>query len=190
MRLRGWLLLAALATTAVTTRTALAVMDPAHAQADVDAAMREESYPFCREPHEPLSSRAIELCPHASAIPGCAGYEAACVKATAPPPPSSWPPWWARWLSIPPFIGTVAQALVWLLVAALVVAIVIPIARGIARLRSKEALPPEPKRPTSHLEPVPMLAEVISLTDEEQILVEWGRAQVVDLHVAGHRDDT
>jgi hypothetical protein len=163
-------LLAVLATTTATTRTALAVMDPAHAQADVDAAMREHDYPFCREPHEPLSSRAIDLCPGASAIPGCTGYAAACAKATAPPPPSSWPPWWARWLSIPPFIGTLAQAFVWLLVAALIVAIVIPIARGLARFRRKEALPPEPKRPASHLAPVPMLAEVVTLTDEEQIL--------------------
>lgn len=171
MRLRGWLLLfAVLATASVTARTALAVMDPAHAQADVDAAMREHDYPFCREPHEPLSSRAIDLCPGASAIPGCTGYAAACAKATAPPPPSSWPPWWARWLSIPPFIRTLAQAFVWLLVAALIVAVVIPIARGLARFRRKEALPPEPKKPASHLEPVPMLAEVVTLTDEEQIL--------------------
>lgn len=169
MKLRCWLLLAALATAAVTTRPALAVMDPAHAQADVDAAMREQSYPFCRDPHEPLSPRGTELCPHASSIPDCAGYAAACARATAPAPPP-WSPWWAKWLSIPSFIGTLAQAFVWLLVAALVIAVVIPIARGLARFRTKEAAPVEKRRPATHLEPAPMLAEVVTLTDEEQIL--------------------
>jgi len=169
MRLRAFLLLAALATAAATAHPALAVMEPARAQADVDAAMREHDYPFCREPHEPLSPRAVDLCDHASAIPGCSGYVAACASATAPhPPPST--PWWLRWLTIPPFIGTVVQWLVWLLVAALVIAVVIPIARGLARIRRKEALPAEKKAPGA-IAAVPLLAdEVASLTDEEQIL--------------------
>jgi hypothetical protein len=168
MKPRTFLLLATLATAAATARPALAVMEPARAQADVEAAVREHDYAFCREPHEPLSSRAIELCDHASAIPGCSGYVAACASATAPHPPPS-PPWWLRWLTIPPFVGTLAQGFVWLLVAALVVAVVIPIARGLARIRRKEALPAE-KKVTGTIAPVPMMAEVASLTDEEQIL--------------------
>jgi hypothetical protein len=168
MKLRTALLLASLAVATATARPALAVMDPAHAQADVDAAMKEHDYPFCRDPHEPLSSRAVDLCGHASAIPGCAGYVAACGRATTPPPPSA-PPWWLRWLSIPPFIGTLAQVLVWLLVAALVIAVIIPIARGLARIRRKEPLPAEKKAPGA-IAPVPVMAEVASLTDEEEIL--------------------
>jgi hypothetical protein len=168
MRLRIALLLATLATVAATTRPALAVMDPAHAQTDVDASMREHDYPFCRDPHEPLSPEAIDLCGHASAIPGCAGYAAACARATAPSPPSS-PPWWLHWLTIPPFIGTLAMWFVWLLVAALVIAVVIPIARGLARMRRREVLPPE-KKPSDRLAPEPLLTEVATLTDEEQIL--------------------
>ena len=168
MRPRTLVFLAALATAAATAAPALAVMDPAHAQADVDAAMREHDYPFCREPHEPLSPDAVELCDHASAIPGCSGYVAACARATAPhPPPST--PWWLRWLTIPPFIGTLAQWVVWLLVAALVVAVVIPIARGLARIRRREALPAEKKVPGT-IAPEPMMAEALSLTDDEQIL--------------------
>ncbi len=169
MKLRVLLLAATLATAAATARPALAVMDPAHAEADVEAAMREHDYPFCRAPREPMSPEAVELCDHASAIPGCGGYVAACARATAPHPPPSPPPWWSRWLSIPPFIGTLAQGLVWLLVAALVVAVVIPIARGLARMRRREVLPPEKKAPGA-IEPVPVMAEVASLTDEEQIL--------------------
>jgi hypothetical protein len=168
MRLRIVMLVALLGVATTATRPALAVMDPARAQADVDGAMREHAYPFCRAPNEPMSSRAVELCGHASAIPGCAGYEAACVRATAPPPPPS-TPWWPSWLTLPPFIGTLAQGLVWLLVAALVVAVVIPIARGLARIRRKEVLPAE-KKATRDLTPVPLVAEVASLTDEEQIL--------------------
>jgi hypothetical protein len=168
MRRLTFLLLAVLATAAATARPALAVMEPARAQADVDAAMREHDYPFCREPHEPLSSRAVDLCDHASAIPGCSGYVAACATATAPhPPPST--PWWLRWLTIPPFIGTLAQGIVWLLVAALVIAVVVPIARGLARMRRKEALPAEKKAP-GVITPEPLMVEVASLTDEEQIL--------------------
>ena len=161
------LLLALLATVATAARTAHAVLDPSHAQFDVDESMRAGDYPFCRQPHEPLSARAEELCPHASVIPGCGGYEAACVRATATTPPPT--PWWSRWLTIPPFIGTLAQGVVWLLVGALVIAVLVPIVRGLSHLRRKQALLPEARARTS-LSPVPILADVATLTDEEQLL--------------------
>jgi hypothetical protein len=53
-------------------------MDPAHAQADVDAAMRERAFAFCRDPNKPLSEAARVLCPHAASLPDCGGFVAAC----------------------------------------------------------------------------------------------------------------
>ncbi|HTQ45489.1 MAG TPA: hypothetical protein VMI75_22175, partial [Polyangiaceae bacterium] len=134
MRARALILAGALACGGGTwSAPALAIMDPAHAQADVDAAMRAHAYTFCRAPHEPLSADAIELCPHASTIPDCAGYAAACAKATTPP---SWklPSWWGMFS----FLGVVFQVLMWLVVAALVLAILVPVVAAIVRYRRRD----------------------------------------------------
>ncbi|MGH7294430.1 MAG: hypothetical protein ACRELB_05845, partial [Polyangiaceae bacterium] len=96
-------------------RPAHAVLDPSRAQADVDAAMHDGEYPFCRAPRAPISYQARELCPHASAIPDCAGFEAECTKAVTPPPSTS-PSWWRffpHFPSLPAFVGMAAQVLVW-----------------------------------------------------------------------------
>jgi hypothetical protein len=119
----------------VATRPAHA-LDPTRAQRDLDAAVHEGDYPFCRAPGAPLSHQARALCPHASEIPACEGFAAECAKALAPAAPSSswsWP--WARGLSIPSFLGTAAQVLVWLLVGALVLAVLVPVVRAIARIK-------------------------------------------------------
>jgi hypothetical protein len=115
-------------------RPAHAAFDPAHAQTDVDAAMHEGDYPFCRAPRTPLSPAARDLCPHAAAIPACGGFVAGCVAATAPPPsPWSWP-WGEHALSVPAFVGMAARIVVWLLVAALVMAVLVPVLRAVARV--------------------------------------------------------
>ena len=169
MRPRALLLAAAIAGATAASAPALGALDPTHAQADVDDAMRKQAYPFCRAPREPLSSRALDLCPHASAIPDCAGFAAACAKATAAKPPSA-PPWWMGWLSLPPFIGLIAQVTVWLVIAALVIAILVPIVRGLMRLRRQDEAGGkkdlEPARVVAPLE----LVEAMSQTDEEQLL--------------------
>ncbi len=146
---------------------ARAAFEPDHAQADVDAAMREHDYPFCREPYEPLSPDARELCDHASAIPRCGGFAAACARA-APPSPSP-PPWWALWLHVPAWLGALAQILVWLVVAALVGLVLVPILRGLLRLGStpREA-PREALR--SLVEAAAPPPEEVATGDEEQLL--------------------
>ena len=150
---------------------ALAALDPTHAEADVDDAMAKQAYPFCRAPHEPLSSRAIDLCPHASSIPDCAGFAAACARAAAAKPPSL-PPWWMGWLSFPPFIGLIAQVTVWVVIAALVIAILVPIVRGFLRLRRQEE-PGEKKDIEPARAPSPLaLEEAMTLADEEQLLAK------------------
>ena len=146
---------------------AQAVMDPAHAQADVDAAMRAHAYSFCRAPHEPLSPDAVELCPHASAIPDCAGYTAACAKMTTPP---SWslPSWWGMF-ALPPFLGVIFQVLMWLVVAALVLAILVPVVAAIARYRRRDdARAKKADKPSvAAIEP---LAELVATSDEDALL--------------------
>ena len=56
-------------------------LSPARAGADVQAAMQERDLSFCKEPRRPLAASARALCPHAAAIPGCAGFAEACAAA-------------------------------------------------------------------------------------------------------------
>jgi hypothetical protein len=158
------------------TRPAHAVLDPTRAQTDVDAAMHDGDYAFCRAPRLPLSYQARQLCPHATEIPACAGFAAECVKATAPPPSSSsswsWPSWFKSSLSVPAFLGTALEVLVWLLVAVLVIAILIPIVRAIARIRrTGDALTKDRDSKASTAtktdEPISVLP---MMTDEELLL--------------------
>jgi hypothetical protein len=169
-------------------RPAHAVLDPTRAQADVDAAIHDGDYAFCRAPRLPLSYQARQLCPHATEIPACAGFAAECAKATAPPPSSSSSSWSWPWLkgsslAIPAFLGTAAEVLVWLLVAALVVAILIPIVRAIARIRRSND--PLKKDRDSKAGPASKADEPISvlpmMTDEEVLL-----ARGDELARAGH----
>ncbi len=167
-------------------RPAHAVLDPTRAQVDVDVAMHDGDYAFCRAPRTPLSYQARQLCPHASEIPGCAGFLAECTKATTPPPSSSsswsWP-WGKSSLSVPAFVGAGFEVLIWVLVAALVLAILVPIVRAIVRIRrsndprardkdNKAGGPPAQDAPISVL---PMM------TDEEVLL-----ARGDELARAGH----
>jgi hypothetical protein len=158
-------------------RPAHAVLDPARAQTDVDAAMHDGDYPFCRAPRTPISSHARQLCPHASEIPGCVGFLKECTAVTPPPPtpPSSSPSW--SWpfkgsLSVPAFFGTALQVLVWLLVAGLVIAILVPIIRAIARIRRttdprKKDAAKKPSGPSQAEEPISVLP---MMSDEEALL--------------------
>lgn len=145
-----------------------ATYDPTHAQADARAAIHDHGYPFCSDPHEPLSSEALELCDHASAVPGCGGFATACAKAMAARTPP-WSPWWSR-LSLPPFLGLLAQGAVWLLVALVVLAVLIPIVRGLAGTSRAVPKAAEKKAPATPAPAVAVLAEIASMTDEEQIL--------------------
>ncbi len=111
-----------------TARSAEAVLDPLGAHSDVEAAQKEKAFPFCSEPREPLSPRARALCPHASEVPGCEGFAAACAKSDAPVLPA-----WLRWIRWLPF-GALARLFVWVLVAAVVLAVSVPIVAAVARV--------------------------------------------------------
>lgn len=167
MRARAVVLVSAIACAgAAWAAPARAVMDPSHAQADVDAAMRAHAYPFCRAPHEPLSPDARELCPHAGDIPDCAGFAAACAKVASPP--WSLPKWWGRF-SLPPFLGVVFQVLVWLVVAALVLAILVPVVMAIARFRRRDEAARDKQEKTTPAGPGP-IADIAAMGDEATLL--------------------
>jgi hypothetical protein len=115
-------------------------VNPSHGQADVDRAMAEHSYAFCREPAEPLTFRARSLCAHATKIPDCTGFAAACARAQAATGERSARRWWddsAPRTVVARILGALARTAVWLLVAAVVAAVLIPIARAVARLRRR-----------------------------------------------------
>jgi hypothetical protein len=162
--------LAALAAVLAVARSAPAALDPAHAQTDVTEAIREKAYPFCSKPREPLSQRALELCPAAGQIPDCEGFAAACAKANAgteDKEESSRHDFSGPWKAILSALGTLAQALVWLVVAALILAVLVPIVRALLRARRAAEDTPAPEKPATvdATEPVPL-----PTSDEETLL--------------------
>jgi hypothetical protein len=170
------LLATALFAWALTTpATAGAVLDPSRAQADVDGAIHEKDFAFCRAPHEPLSLEAIELCPHADRTPGCEGFAAACARLrksdqwTPPPPPVAFG-----------VLGSLAQAMVWILVAAIVLAVLVPIVRALARARKERALS-EPERKAA---PVPAKAIEEELVTDEELLLQRAEQLMKDAQYA------
>jgi hypothetical protein len=155
------------------------MLDPSRASADVGDAMREKDYGFCKAPHEPLSPRARDLCPHATEIPGCGGFVTACTPkaptattptttATATPPSRSGPS--LTPVTVPGGLGMAAQVMVWLLVAALVIAVLVPIVRALARMRRDKALA-EPVREKPTVEQDLPMAELLPTTSDEDVIL-------------------
>jgi hypothetical protein len=165
-------------------------LEPSHAQADVDAAMKDEALPlgrFCREPRLPLSPAARSLCPHATAIPDCAGFAAACA-----PKDEDGPSFLDRLLRalathMPNFISRLFRALAalpaavfLLLVAAVVVAGLIPIARSVRRMKRDAALRPRDERGAK---PGEERTDAVETTGEEALLA------LADRHERDGRSD-
>jgi hypothetical protein len=156
------------------------MLDPSRASADVGDAMRENDYGFCKAPHEPLSSRAKDLCPHASEIPGCGGFVAACAPKPAPTttatttatssPPSTRSGPSLHPIAVPGGLGMAAQVFVWLLVAALVIAVLVPIVRALARMRRDKALA-DPVRDKPAVEQELPMAELVPTTSDEDAIL-------------------
>jgi hypothetical protein len=160
--------LLALGLTVAAPGSAGAVLDPSRAEVDAAEAIRGGAYTFCREPREPLSRRALALCPHAAEIPGCEGFAAACAK-TTPASPSRAPSWGGPLVGLPAILGSLAQATVWLLVAALFLAVLVPIVRALSKLRREDRKEPEAA-------PAPVATEasavVLSPSLDEEVLLQ------------------
>ncbi len=126
-------------------RSAAAAVDPSRAGADVAAIVDGAGYSFCRQPHEPLSRRARNLCGHASLIPNCDGLAAACARSDGLRQRSRSEDEGASF----PSVAALARAAVWLLVALVLGAVLFPIARAIAQRPRRAPNPPGRNPPTS-----------------------------------------
>ncbi len=147
-----------------------AVAEPSRAQADVQAAMRESDYAFCKKPREPLSPEARALCPHARAIPGCEGFAAVCGRADAPPSSFDLPEWLLG--SIAWLVRWGGRLVVWVLLPALALLLLLPALRALVRLRRDKRLA-EPYEAARSIEAAEPAAEIETTTDEDALL---GRA--------------
>lgn len=112
------------------------------APAQVKEALREGQYTFCAKPRAPLTMQQRELCPLAAEIDGCEALVAACKGEVPAEPKNS-----STWRSIVEALGTLAQLLVWVLVAVVIVAIGAPLVVALLRARRDKAVADAPKRP-------------------------------------------
>ena len=107
-------------------------------------AISSGDYAFCRKPHEPLPPRARALCKHASAIPSCEGFAAACARAEQTREAPPWSEAWAeRLAAIVRMLATGARVAIWALVAAIAAAAVFVVLRAIGHRRRAAAVRPE-----------------------------------------------
>lgn len=146
-------------------RAAQALVEPARAQADVDAATREKAFTFCSKPRRPLSNRALALCDSATDIPSCEGFAAACADARTPEPHVT---------SLSPaalaVIAWLVRAGAWLFVLTLVVALLVPIVRALARSRRTRKLAEPDTMPRPATERVDVDVDIVTTTDEDVLL--------------------
>lgn len=103
---------------------------------DVEAAMREGPYTFCKKPRAPLFERQRDLCSF-SDVEGCEGFAEACRTAPGESLARGAKSGGAEWLSA---LAPLAKALLYLLVVGIVLAIAIPIVSALRRARRGGAL--------------------------------------------------
>jgi hypothetical protein len=175
-------------------RPAAAALDPAAAQAAIDAARRENDYAFCRKPRVPMSNAARELCEHAGAISACGGFVAACASKDAPlaqcmtnehdqePKKNDPIDLGDRFL----LLATAARWLLWGLLAALAAFIVGQVILAVKRARRDRALADDPT-PEPVADAAPTDPASAALSDEEALLRRGDRhAQAGELALALH----
>jgi hypothetical protein len=154
-------------------RPASAELEPSRAQADVDAAMHDKGYPFCREPRLPLSETARALCADAAATPGCEGFARACET----PKSRSFQDFVervGRFLGrhTPEFVKPLLRALAGLprLVFGLVVVLLLAAVLSPALLAILRARRGRPREPRPESAPAPVEALVTGSADEGALL--------------------
>jgi hypothetical protein len=123
------------------------------APAHVEAARQDAKYTFCTSPKLPLSPRQRALCPVASQVDGCEGLVAACkADASSAAEAAKRHAEAQREKSSPAkqlvaALGSIAQGLVWLLIALVVAALAFPLIRALLRARRDKAVADAPARP-------------------------------------------
>jgi hypothetical protein len=162
---RAWLLAVALA---LAPSVAHADLDPARAAKQAEAAT--EKFGFCRKPPKKLSPRAVLLCPHAKATPGCNGFAAACDELDQHDKPLNTPKWLESILRL---LAPVAQVVMWILVAAVVLALVVPLVLAWLRSRRDKDLKDEDEPKAARVE-IAAAEEAFEVSDAEVLLARAG----------------
>ncbi len=89
------------------------------------------TFEFCTNPPRLPSRRTVELCPLADRAPGCEALKARCAQWLKPPAPPTAPPSW---------LGSIARAGVWVLLALVIVVVITVIVRAILATRRDQQL--------------------------------------------------
>lgn len=145
-----------------------AELDPSRAEKDARAAT--EKYGFCRKPPKRLSPRAVLLCPHAKATPGCEGFAAACSDLEKADTPTKTPKWLEAILRA---LAPIAQVVMWILVAAVVLALVVPLVLAWLRSRRDKDLKDDDEPAVARVE-VAAAEEAFEVSDAEVLLARAG----------------
>jgi hypothetical protein len=145
-------------------------------------ARRDAQYTFCNARKTPLSPAEAALCPFATEIEDCAGFQAACQTQPPKQPPAKTSPWLE---SLGKFLASVAHVLLWLLIVAVVAVLLVPIVLAIVRQKRDKRLSstkPTPNHATSVSADVPDAMAVsdaqaaMHLADEHARRGEYARA--------------
>jgi len=144
----------------------------------VEDARKDAKYTFCSAPKLPLSPRQRALCPLASEVDGCEGLVAACKSDASSAADTERLRREAQrgksaTQQLLGALGSLAQGLVWLLIALVIAAIAFPLVCALLRARRDKAVADAPVRPNVAAlvdRPPPPRAEVIS--DAEAALRE------------------
>ena len=145
-------------------------LDPAKADALVAEARGKGQDGFCRSPEKPLSSHARSLCPVAREVKGCEGLVAACDDDPFAAQPSEPPRW--TWGGLGPILAAIANATVWLLVAAAVGGVLWLIARAILNARRDRRVAEKPAPRPAEVVHDPTAHALETMTDAERLLRE------------------
>lgn len=136
-------------------------IDPASAKVHVEAARADGFDAFCTHPPKPLLGAHRGMCDLASEVKGCEALVAACKDQGEITEPKG------SWVAA---LASIAQKLVWLLVAVGILAIAYPILRALRRMRADRSLADlESDKGTSS--PIPKAApDLETISDAEAAL--------------------
>ncbi len=143
-------------------------LDPGSADAIVAEARAQGADGFCKSPERPLDLRARSLCPLASELRDCDALVAACND----DPFKERPREESRsiWESLASLLGALANATVWIVIAAVVAALGWLIVRAAMRARRDGAAEEKPGAPPATVT-IEAPAEALETTTDAQLLL-------------------
>jgi len=146
-------------------------LDAAKADALVAEARQEGLDGFCKSPERPLSPHARSLCPIVRDVKGCEPLVAACDEDPLAPKPSSEPTRW-DWGSFGTVLAAIANATVWILIAAALGLLAMFIVRAVQRGRRDTNAAEKPGGRPAQVIPVATADVLETMTDAELLLAQ------------------